>query len=63
MARVRRGLDLSRRFRLIVRQYQGLPPRIHNFLTAVHVLRMQLLGSVEGHGSELQRLWKYTKLK
>lgn len=57
MARVRRGPDLSRRFRLIVRQYQGLPPRIHNFLTAVHVLRMQLLGSVEGHGSELHRLY------
>jgi hypothetical protein len=58
MARVRHApVDLSKRFRLVVLEFQGLPPRIHNFLAAVRLLRMQTRGSVEGHGSDLQSVY------
>jgi hypothetical protein len=54
---VRRAPDVFDRFQLVVRQYHGLPSRIHNFLTAVRVLRMQMRGSAAGHGSTLQHVY------
>jgi hypothetical protein len=57
MTRVRRAPDIFDRFQLVVRKYYGLPSRIHNFLTAVRVLRMQMRGSTTGHGSTLQHVY------
>ena len=57
MSRVRRAPDVFDRFQLVVRRYHGLPSRIHNFLTAMRVLHIQMKGSTTGHSSDLQHLY------
>jgi hypothetical protein len=48
-ARIRQAPDIQGRYRLIVYEYQGLPPRLHTFLSAVRLLRRQLETTSEGH--------------
>lgn len=57
MARVRRAPDVFERFKLVIRQYRSLPPRIHNFLTAIRVLRLQARGAIEGRSAGLRHVY------
>ena len=58
LSRVRRSpVHLLKRSRLVVLEYPGLPPRIQNFLAAVRLLRVQMQGAVDGHGTDLQSVY------
>jgi hypothetical protein len=54
---IRRAPDMENRYRLIVYEYQQLPPRIHHFLSAVRLLRSQMKAMSQGHGHHLREIF------
>jgi hypothetical protein len=51
-ARIRRPASLDPRFRIVVYEHQGLPPRIHGFLAAVRLQRAQMGAVADGRANQ-----------
>jgi hypothetical protein len=45
---IRKAPSVEERYQIVVYEHLGLPPRIHSFLTAVRLLRIQMKAAAEG---------------
>lgn len=55
-SRVRRAPDIESRYQILIREYGGVPPRIHRLLAALRLSRSQLEASVKGHTHNLKKI-------
>ncbi len=56
-AYVRRGPVGRHHVDVVANEYQGLPPRLLQFISAIRLLRFQLAAREEGHTSELRSIY------